>query len=104
CVVLGVWAALWSSVIKSFVTELHPREGSDFHEQVVNAVFAQKWNLIGYTLIWPAAIASLWYMLRVLRGGSFSTLPASVRSASRFANVPALRNITGHGFRPARTV
>jgi len=39
---------------------------------------------------------------RVLRGGSFSSLAANVRSAYRYDNVPAYRGVV-IGFRPART-
>ena len=40
--------------------------------------------------------------IRVMRGGSFSGLASSVRSANRLNGVPATRSIYG-GFRPART-
>ena len=39
---------------------------------------------------------------RVLRGGTFSLLPALVRSADRYRNLPANRSIF-YGFRIART-
>jgi len=39
---------------------------------------------------------------RILRGGSFSSLPPGVRSATRF-NAPPMSQGHNFGFRPART-
>jgi len=48
---------------------------------------------------WIAASCSS----RAVRGGSWFTLPQVVRSASRFARGPGLRD-NSHGFRVARTL